>query len=78
MFDEMTGAVGFAMHADRLAQAAQSWRVTEAAQARGDKRGHVRGSVRVGIATALVALATRIVGVVPPPTTTRRTMTQRF
>jgi hypothetical protein len=78
MFDEMTGAVGFAMHKDWLAEAAQHRRVSEAGAAQGDKRGQVRGSVRVVVAKGLVALATRIAGAVPPPTTTRRTTVQRF
>jgi hypothetical protein len=86
MFDNsMTGAVGFAMHADRLARATRNLRLQEveevmafardedraravtrnlrlieAEQARAGRRAHVRGSVRVLIAQALVALATRI------------------
>jgi hypothetical protein len=76
MFDEMTGAVGFTMQKEWLAEAAQHRRVSEAGAGHGDKRGHVRGSVRVVIATVLVALATRIAGAVPPPHSTRRTTVQ--
>jgi hypothetical protein len=60
MFDNMTGAVGFAMHEDRLARAAKNLRLIEVEQARGEQRAHFRGSVSVVVAKALVALATRL------------------
>jgi hypothetical protein len=60
MFDNMTGAVGFAMHEDRLARAAKNLRLIEAEQASGGQRAHVRGSASVVIAKALIAVATRL------------------
>jgi hypothetical protein len=60
MLENMAGAVGFAMHEDRLQRAAKNLRLIEAEQARRERRAHVRGSVSVITATALVALATRI------------------
>ena len=56
MFDNsMTGAVGFAMHEDRLAKANRNLRLTEAEQV----RGMVGATCRARIAQALMALATR-------------------
>ena len=60
MLENMTGAVGFAMHEDRLATAAKNLRLIEAEQARAGRGAHSRDSVSVVIAKALVALATRI------------------
>jgi hypothetical protein len=60
MFDNMTGAVGFAMHEDRLARATKNLRLIEAEQAREGQRARVRGSVSMALAKGLVALATRL------------------
>jgi hypothetical protein len=57
MFDTMTGAVGFAMHADRLATAARNRRLAEAGQGSARVRRASAGSVRASLARALVALA---------------------
>jgi hypothetical protein len=61
MFDNrMTGAVGFAMHEERLARAAKNLHLIEAERARAGRGTHVRGSVSVVVAKGLVALATWI------------------
>jgi hypothetical protein len=62
MFENMAGAVGFAMHEDRLAQAAQNLRLAEAKEG---ARAGVSGGYRAALATALKALAARIA---PPAT----------
>ncbi|HEY7909007.1 MAG TPA: hypothetical protein VIC60_09040 [Thermomicrobiales bacterium] len=56
----MAGAVGFALHADRLAQAATNRRLAEAMQGRRLSGGMTHQGYRAGIAAALVALAIRI------------------
>jgi hypothetical protein len=71
MFDNMTGAVGFAMHEDRLARATKNLRIIEAEQTRVEQRAPVRGSANVVLAKALVSLATRIA----PNVTTGRVAT---
>ncbi len=58
MFDNMTGAVGFAMHEDRLARAIQNLRLAEAEQ--GARRGRSRRIIREVIAEMLLDLATRL------------------
>ncbi len=59
MFDNsMTGAVGFAMHADRLATATRNLRLAEAEQARSGKRTRGNRVSREAIARRLIALAT--------------------
>jgi hypothetical protein len=58
MFDNMTGAVGFAMHEDRLARAIQNLRLAEAEQ--GARRGSSRRIIREVIAEMLLDLATRL------------------
>ncbi|MDQ2786519.1 MAG: hypothetical protein M3Y58_16125 [Chloroflexota bacterium] len=60
MFDNMIGAVGFAMHEDRLAKAAKNLRRAEATRGRQGLSGAVQMRYREEIAAALVALATRI------------------
>ncbi len=60
MFDNMTGAVGFAMHEDRLAKAAQNRRLAQATQM---KQPHDRSRSHVsrdGIAKGLLAVAERL------------------
>jgi hypothetical protein len=57
MFENMAGAVGFAMHEDRLAQATKNLRLAEAKQAR---RGVTGGGYQKVVAMALSALAARI------------------
>ena len=61
MFDNMTGAVGFAMHEDRLARAIQNLRLAEAEQ--GARRGSSRRIIREVIAEMLLDLATRLTSV---------------
>ncbi len=66
MFDNsMTGAVGFAMHEDRLAKAADNLRLAEATQV----RGMVGATCRARIAQALMALAARIAPSITRPET---------
>ncbi|HEY7908460.1 MAG TPA: hypothetical protein VIC60_06275 [Thermomicrobiales bacterium] len=60
MLENMAGMVGFAMNEDRLAQAAKQMRLAEAEQGRRAPAGAAQRGYRVGIAAALVALATRI------------------
>ncbi len=60
MFDNMTGAVGFAIHEDRLATAAKNLQLADAKQGRQGSPSEARPVYRVGIAAALVALATQI------------------
>jgi hypothetical protein len=60
MLENMAGSVGFAMHADRLAKAANNRRLAEARQGRRTAGGMTRGGYQVGIAATLVALAARI------------------
>ena len=59
MYDNMTGAVGFAMHEDRLARAAKNLRLLEAEQATMARRttGGRRLS-RERVARVLLTLAT--------------------
>jgi hypothetical protein len=68
MFDDsMTGAVAFAMHVDRLAQARRNMPLNEAEDARsGQRRRHASVS-RERVALGLVALAARLA-----PSLTRR------
>jgi hypothetical protein len=71
MFDHsMTGAVGCALQAERLAQATRNVRLIEAEQASAAKRTGRRVVSREGIAEGLVALAARIA---PTTVTTART-----
>jgi hypothetical protein len=59
MLEGMAGAVGFAMHEDRLAKAMQNLRLSEAEQLRnGPRTGD--GLVRDAIAQGLIALAMRV------------------
>lgn len=67
MFDNMTGAVGFAMHEDRLARATTNRRVSEAVQATAAMRGRRWVSVRAGSAKGLLAVAARIAPAVTMP-----------
>jgi hypothetical protein len=69
MFDNMTGAVGFAMHADRLAIAARDRQLREAARARPPSRRRIGAACRATLARALTALATRIAPTVARPGT---------
>jgi hypothetical protein len=60
MFDNsMTGVVGFAMHEDRLAQAAQNLRLVEAERAMA-RRTERRNTSRERAAQALMVLALRL------------------
>ncbi len=56
MFENLTDAVGFAMHEDRLARAARDRRLSEAEQARTGTRDRSR-SGRQAVAHRLRALA---------------------
>jgi hypothetical protein len=60
MFDNMTGAVGFAMHDDRLARATKNLRLFEAEQATKTPRTNTRRPSRERVARALMALAVRL------------------
>jgi hypothetical protein len=76
MFDNMTGAVGFAMHEDRLAQAERNQRLLEAeATAKGQRR-HAGAAYRVVLAQCLIALAARIAPTVTLPTMRTRAVAQ--
>ncbi len=59
MLENMAGAVGFAMHEERLARAAHNVRLIEAKQAATGQRA-IDGSYRALLARALVALAVRV------------------
>ncbi len=67
MFDNMAGAVGFAMHADRLARAAHNGRLAEAEQGSARVRQTIDELVRVSLARALVTLATRVAPTITVP-----------
>jgi hypothetical protein len=70
MFDSsMTGAVGFAMHEERLAQASRNVRLSEAEQARTGERPRRACVSRDLIAQGLVAMAARIAPTVTKPRT---------
>jgi hypothetical protein len=70
MLENMAGAVGFAMHAERLARAAHNLRLQEAEAATGQqRRGSAGGSHRAAVATLLIALAARIAPTVARPST---------
>ncbi len=58
MLENMAGAVGFAMHAERLARAAHNLRLQEAEAATGQRA--IAGSYRASLARALMALAARV------------------
>jgi hypothetical protein len=60
VFDNMTGAVGFAMHEERLAKATRNLRLAEAEQMAKRQREDGRRTYRATIARALVVLAARI------------------
>ncbi len=60
MFENMTGAVGFAMHEDRLAKAAKNLRLADAERRQQGSREAVQKRYRAGIAAVLVGLAARI------------------
>ncbi len=59
MLENMAGAVGFAMHEERLARAAHNLLLIEAKQAATGRRASA-GSSRASLARALVALAARV------------------
>ncbi len=59
MLENMAGAVGFAMHEERLARAAHNMLLIEAKQAATGQRASDR-SYRASLARALVALAARV------------------
>ncbi len=59
MLAHMAGAVGFAMHEERLARAAKNVRLIEAGQAATEQRAIARTS-RASLVRALVALAARV------------------
>jgi hypothetical protein len=69
MLENMAGAVGFAMHEDRLARAAKNMRLAEAEQGRARRQTRVRRSVRVALAKTLLALAARLAPPVSAPET---------
>ena len=69
MFDNMTGVVGFAMHADRLATAARHRQLREAERARPPSRGTIGAACRATMAQGLTAVATRIAPTVARPET---------
>lgn len=69
MFDNMTGAVGFAMHEDRLATAARNLRLREAERGRPPSRDKIGAACRATVAQGLLALATRIAPTVARPDT---------
>lgn len=69
MFDNLTGAVGFAMHEDRLATAARNLRLREAERAQPPSRGKIGAAYRATIAQGLMALATRVAPTVARPDT---------
>jgi hypothetical protein len=58
MFENMAGAVGFAMHEDRLAKAAKNMRLVAIEQGRRHRSSEeTHAEYRAAIATALVTLA---------------------
>jgi hypothetical protein len=59
MLENLAGAVGFAMHEERLARAAHNVRLIEAKRAATGQRA-IDGSYRASLARALVALAVRL------------------
>ena len=69
MFDNMTGAVGFAMHEDRLAMAARDRQLRSAERARPPSRGKIGAACRATLARGLTTLATRIAPTVTRPET---------
>lgn len=70
MLENMARAVGFAMHADRLAKAAGNLRLHEAeAASKQQRRGSAGRSHRAAVATLLIALAARIAPTVARPHT---------
>ncbi len=70
MLENMAGAVGFAMHADRLAKAAGNLRLQEAeAASKQQRRGVAGGPHRAAVATLLIALAAWIAPTVAQPHT---------
>jgi hypothetical protein len=60
MLENMAGAVGFAMHEDRLTKAAKNIRLAEAKHGRHGAPQGARAGQRARIAAALVTLAARI------------------
>jgi hypothetical protein len=56
MLENMAGAVGFAMHEERLARVVKNMRLTEAERVRPARAG----SYRASLARALVTLAARV------------------
>jgi hypothetical protein len=60
MFENMTGAVGFAMHEDRLAQATRNLRIMEAEATASKSRRSAGTTYRAAVAKSLTALAARI------------------
>lgn len=70
MLENMSGVVGYAMHADRLAVAQQDARIAEARATRKTADAHrVHQGWRLTAAKALIALATRLAPMAPTPTT---------
>jgi hypothetical protein len=68
MLENMSGFVGYAMHADRLRQTVISARSAEAGKGHEQRQAHIpRQTCREVVARALVALATRIAPTVALP-----------
>jgi hypothetical protein len=70
MVESWTEAVWFMMHEERMAEVARNRRIAEAAQGQGQTRtvvGEGYWAVRAALATALIALATRIAPAVAVP-----------
>jgi hypothetical protein len=68
MFDNsMTGAVGFAMHKDRLAMATENLRLIEAEEGSAPVRQSSAKAYRAVVAKLLIALAARIAPAVAAP-----------
>lgn len=60
MLENMAGAVGFAMHEDRLAKAARNERLAEAERTARGRRAITRRPCRETVAGLLMALALRL------------------
>ena len=72
MFNSLTGAVGFAMHEDRLARAERNLRLIEAEGAKVGRSSALPGSTyREAVANILMTLATHLA----PTVVTARTRT---
>jgi|GEM_PF-6185161 len=66
MFDNMTGAVGFAMHADRLAKAANNLRLAEAQHGQRAAKRHLMRAACVRWLIGLAKIAAPPAAVHPP------------